>query len=305
MRITIHTRLVIGTQLKIKGEDYMKFVEFEDIKKLDIGYIFIPERIILDDCGLVNTEVLLYTYLSMNQTMRKKILFSGYDFCKWLNVSYSKRDGEILDRVEKSFKRLLELDTVKCFSLHEKFGRNGFYEVELQDEIKPTEKFGILYLDEIEKIMSREINRIGRTSYFGMAIRLLAYFRLNIFVRSNEFNADNADKDSEMDKRRMDSPEAFYKHIKYIALDLNLHRDTIQKFIDILVDLQLIVKRTPYKFRCENNWYCPECLFANAYKRQNGYLIASGEEYYNPEFDAAEKRLKKSRNYIFLTYKKD
>lgn len=49
MRITIHTRLVIGTQLKIKGEDYMKFVEFEDIKKLDIGYIFIPERIILDD----------------------------------------------------------------------------------------------------------------------------------------------------------------------------------------------------------------------------------------------------------------
>ena len=161
----------------------MKFVEFEDIKKLDIGYIFIPERIILDDCGLVNTEVLLYTYLAMNQTMRKRILFSGYDFCKWLNVSYSKRDGEILDRVKKSFKRLLELDVVKCFNLHEKFGRNGFYEVELQDEIKPTEKFGILYLDEIEKIMSREINRIGRTSYFGMTIRLLAYLRLTIFVR--------------------------------------------------------------------------------------------------------------------------
>ena len=105
----------------------MKFVEFEDIKKLDIGYIFIPERIILDDCGLVNTEVLLYTYLAMNQTMRKRILFSGYDFCKWLNVSYSKRDGEILDRVEKSFKRLLELNAVKCFSLHEKFGRTSVF----------------------------------------------------------------------------------------------------------------------------------------------------------------------------------
>lgn len=286
----------------------MKFVEFEDIKKLDgssFDFITIPDKIIFDDSDLINTEIILYTYLQLNRTISGSVLFSGYDFAEWLGVVPSKRKGEILDRTHLSFERLKVIGVIDSFVLHKKFGRNGFYNVRLNKDTNSDCRYTILYLDEIEKIMSRETNRIGRTGYFGMAIRLLAYFRLNIFVRSNEFNIDNADKDSEIDKRRMDNPEAFYKHIKYIALDLNLHRDTIQKFIDILVDLQLIVKRTPYKFRCENNWYCPECLFANAYKRQNGYLIASGEEYYNPEFDAAEKRLKKSRNYIFLTYKKD
>lgn len=278
-----------------------KFFEFEERLKLEglkSMFVTIPESIALDIFEYTDSEILLFIYLQMNSNFLGDVLFCEYDFVKWLGMKPSRKKGDILDKVEIALVRLAEQNFIK-FQPHEKLGRNGVYNVHIESDVILKQKFAIIYFDEIFDIM--KINFSGcKLGSYGKTFRLLSYFRLNIYQRKNTFFSK--DKEKEIAKRRREMPEVFNIHIKTIGEDLNMDRKTASKFVNILTDTGIIVKKKPFHVQYENRWYSPEIFFANAYKRQNGYLLASGEAYYLSEIEEKEKRMKRLHERYAVNY---
>lgn len=279
-----------------------KFIEFENCTKLEGDasmFIAVPDKIVFDEFEYVDTEILLFTYLQMNKNFFSDVLFYNCDFSDWLNVKPSKKKGEILDRVNISLERLKSLGFIK-FQLHERLGRNGVYKIHLESYKIMKERFAMIYFDEINKIFEFKFKNGNSSSSYGKLIKLLSYFRLNIYQRKNEFYSE--EREPELEFRRKNMPEAFSRHIKSIAEDLNIDRKTTSKMIDILVGLDIIIKKIPYNVKYNNNWYSPESIFANAYKRQNGFSLASGENYYLREIESKETSIVNLHDRYELNY---
>ena len=89
-------------------------------------------------------------------------------------------------------------------------------------------------------------------------------------------------------------PEAFDSNIISIAEELGVHKQTVTKAIDILEqELQLIVTDRAYRVKTEDNEFRTlPTIFANAYKREDKYLLNTDEEYSRIEIELKAESLK-------------
>jgi hypothetical protein len=95
-------------------------------------------------------------------------------------------------------------------------------------------------------------------------------------------------------KRKERIPDAFDSNITDIAKELGIHKQTLSKIIDVLEwELKLIVTDRAYRIKTENNEFRTlPTIFANAYKREDKYLLAAGEEYSRTEIELKAENMK-------------
>ena len=155
--------------------------------------------------------------------------------------------------------------------------------------------YAILYLDEIDKIISYQKENSKDSSLNNISILLVfAYLRNKIRRRPNELKPEERTSDG-IKKRKERMPDAYGSNINDIANELNISSKTLSKIIDILEqDLELIVTDRAYRVKNENDEFRTlPTIFANAYKREDKYLLDTGDNYSRAEIELKADNLKK------------
>ena len=155
-----------------------------------------------------------------------------------------------------------------------------------------SEGYAVLYLDELEKMMSYK-NLQGNSINNTTLLLVFAYLRNKIRRRPNELKPEERTLEG-IKQRQKRLPDAFDGNISDIAKELGIHKQTLSKVIDILEqELGLIVTDRAYRIKTEDNEFRTlPTIFANAYKREDKYLLASGEEYSRTEIELKAQNMK-------------
>jgi DNA-binding transcriptional ArsR family regulator len=161
-----------------------------------------------------------------------------------------------------------------------------------------TARFAVIYLDELNQIMSyKSLN--SKDAYMNVDVILLvfAYLRMKIYRRRNELmpeenNLDNKNSlEYDIESRRKRCPEVYDCFYYEIADDLGLSARVISKAIDVLNELGLIYSEALPRIKHEDKWRTDHTLFCNTYKREKNYLLDTGENYYLREIANKKKKL--------------
>ena len=111
--------------------------------------------------------------------------------------------------------------------------------------------------------------------------------------RPNELKPEERTTDG-IKQRRQRLPDAFGGNITDIAKELGIHKQTLAKIIDILEwDLKLLVTDRAYRVKNDDNEFRTlPTIFANAYKREDKYLLVTGENYARTEIELKSENMK-------------
>jgi DNA-binding ferritin-like protein (Dps family) len=95
-------------------------------------------------------------------------------------------------------------------------------------------------------------------------------------------------------KRKERLPDAYDSNINDIAKEIGISSKTLSKIIDILEqELNLIVTDRAYRIKNKDKEFRTlPTIFANAYKREDKYLLATGEEYSRTEIELKAENMK-------------
>ena len=155
-----------------------------------------------------------------------------------------------------------------------------------------SEGYAVIYLDELEKIMDYK-NLQGNSISNAIILLVFAYFRNKIKRRPNELKPEERTLENiKLRKQRL--PDAFDSNISIIAEEIGIHKQTLSKAIDVLEDeLNLIVTDRAYRVKNENSEFRTlPTIFANAYKREDKYLLAVGDDYSRKEIELKAENMK-------------
>ena len=157
---------------------------------------------------------------------------------------------------------------------------------------KCSEGYAVLYLDELEKIMSYK-NLQGNSISNTIILLVFAYLRNKIKRRPNELKPEERTTEN-IKERQQRLPDAYDSNITNIAKEIGIHKQTLSKVIDILEDeLKLIVTDRAYRIKNEDGEFRTlPTIFANAYKREDKYLLAAGDEYSRTEIELKAENMK-------------
>ena len=154
--------------------------------------------------------------------------------------------------------------------------------------------YAAIYLDELDKIMNYKKENIKDNTLNNTTILLVfAYFRHKIRRRPNELMPEERTSEG-IKKRREKLPDAYGSNINDIADELNISSKTLSKIIDILEqELELIVTDRAYRVKNEDDEFRTlPTIFANAYKREDKYLLDTGNCYSRTEIELKAENMK-------------
>lgn len=154
--------------------------------------------------------------------------------------------------------------------------------------------YAVVYLDEIEKIMNYQKENLKDGILNNTTILLVfAYLRNKIRRRPNELSPEERTPDG-VKKRRERLPDAYGSNINDIANELGLSSKTLAKIIDILeYELELIVTDRAYRVKNkEDEFRTLPTIFANMYKREDRYLLDTGNNYGRNEIKLKAENMK-------------
>lgn len=280
----------------IDGKYEYSKIQLEDSKA---KYIYIPLSVITDT-ELDLKRIGIFSYLKIHCGLNDIIGFTIPDMVEWCG---GKPDRKINGTNDK-FLNMVNLlsnrgyltyltDTSRSSFMKCKFNTSYHY----QD---CSEGFAVVYLDEIEKIMNYKKENSNDNILNNSSILLVfAYLRHKIKRRPNELKPEERDPDG-IKKRRERVPDAYDSNIIDIAVEIGISQKTLSKIIDILeYELELIVTDRPYRVKNKDNEFRTlPTIFANAYKRDDKYLLLTGDEYSRNEIKLKAENMKKLyRNY--------
>lgn len=258
---------------------------------LESKYIYIPLSVIVDK-ELDIKRVGILSYLRIHCGLNDVVGFTVPDMVEWCNMKPNNREGKTNEKFlsvidDLSNRGYLTYLTEKSKSAYIKCNINmeSYY-----DEC--SEGYAVLYLDELEKMMSYK-NLQGNSINNTTLLLVFAYLRNKIRRRPNELKPEERTLEG-IKQRQKRLPDAFDGNISDIAKELGIHKQTLSKVIDILEqELGLIVTDRAYRIKTEDNEFRTlPTIFANAYKREDKYLLASGEEYSRTEIELKAQNMK-------------
>ena len=261
------------------------------LTELESKYIYIPLSVIVDK-ELDVKRVGILSYLRIHCGLNNVIGFTVPDMVEWCNMKSNIREGKTNDKFlniidDLNNKGYLTYLTEKSKSSYIKckFNMDKYY-----DEC--TNGYAVVYLDEFEKIMNYK-NLQGNSISNTTILLVFAYLRNKIRRRPNELQPEERTFDG-IQKRKERLPDAFDSNISDIAKELGIHKQTLSKIISILEqELELIVTDRAYRIKVEDNEFRTlPTIFANAYKREDKYLLATGEEYSRTEIELKAQNMK-------------
>lgn len=258
---------------------------------LESKYIYIPLSVIVDK-ELDIKRIGILSYLRIHCGLNDVVGFTVPDMVEWCNMKPNNREGKTNEKFlsvidDLTNRGYLTYLTEKSKSAYMKcsFNMESYY-----DEC--SEGYAVLYLDELEKMMSYK-NLQGNSINNTTLLLVFAYLRNKIRRRPNELKPEERTLEG-IKQRRERLPDAFDGNISDIAKELGIHKQTLSKVVDILEqELGLIVTDKAYRIKTEDNEFRTlPTIFANAYKREDKYLLASGEEYSRTEIELKAQNMK-------------
>lgn len=270
---------------------------------LSASYISIPESIIFDT-SIDSKRVSVFSYLFMRKGMDNVAMFTIPSLVIWNGNKPDSHIGQINEKyinIINILKNKGYLSYEGTLSKTSCIGINFNYD-KVCNECK-EQSFAIVYLDELYTIMNykkKEKSDIRLST--SVVLLVFAFLRSSIYRRSNklrpeEINVDGSNNiEKDIIERKKIYPEAYDCRYIDIAKMIGIPSNTISKAVDILKQLGLIVTDEGYRRKNKNGEYrTPNIIFANAYKREDKYLLASGEEYSRAEI---EQKVKKINRYF-------
>ena len=275
----------------VDGKYEYKKILLEDFQS---RYIYIPLSIITDT-ELDIKRVGIFSYLRIHCGLNNIIGFTVPDIVEWYGGKSDRRVNGTNDKILSILdvfidKGYLTYLTEKSRSLYIKckFDSNYCYEA-------CSNGYAVIYLDELEKIMNyKKENSKDNTLNNTTILLVFAYLRNRIRRRPNELKPEERTSNG-IKKRKERLPDAYGSNIIDIANELNISSKTLSKVIDILEDeLKLIVTDRAYRIKNEKGEFRTlPTIFANAYKREDKYLLDTGEEYGRSEIELKAEHIKR------------
>ena len=256
-------------------------------------YIYIPLSVITD-AELDVRRVGIFSYLRIHCGLNNVIGFTVSDMVEWCGGKPDRKsngsNGKVLTTLNSlSDSGYLTYLTEKSRSSYMKceFNIDYYYD-------SCSNGYAAIYLDELEKIMNYQKENLKDSTINNTTILLVfAYLRNRIRRRPNELMPEERTSDG-IKKRKERLPDAYGSNINDIANELSISSKTVSKIIDILeYELELIVTDRPYRIKNEDDEFrTPPTIFANAYKREDKYLLCTGNNYSRTEIELKATHLK-------------
>lgn len=259
--------------------------EYKTPSRLDAmsaRYFRVPSSVILDiDMG--SKRIAAFAFFSVRRGLDNRLEFSVNSMVRWTGKKPNRHSGCINDRFLDAVSGLARNGYV---SVDGRLGGSSYAEV-MFDALRVSqdcdqERFATIYLDELEKILGYR-NPNTRDPYLNNDTTLLvfAYLRMMIFKRRNRFFPEEAD--ISIDARRAKSPEVYNGYYRDIANDIGLSERTVSKAVGVLVELGLIYVDEMPRMKHNGKWVTGYTLFCNVEKREGGFLLDGGSEYFARE----------------------
>ena len=259
---------------------------------LESKYIYIPLSVIVDK-ELDVKRIGIFSYLRIHCGLNDVVGFTVPDMVEWCGMKPNKREGKTNDKFlsvidDLSNKGYLTYLTEQSKSSYMKCKLNMEYYFD-----KCSNGYAVIYLDELQKILNYK-NLQGNSINNTTILLVFAYFRNKIMRRPNELKPEERTLKG-IEQRRNRLPDAYDSNISDIAKELGIHKQTLAKIIDILeLELKLIVTDRAYRIKTDNNEFRTlPTIFANAYKREDRYLLTTGEEYGRLEIELKAENIKR------------
>ena len=257
---------------------------------LESKYIYIPLSIIVDS-KLDVKRIGIFSYLRIHCGLNDLIGFTIPDIITWCGMKPNNREGKTND---KFLSIIDDFNNGGYLTYLTNKDKNSYIKCKLDMEYyynQCSEGYAIVYLDELQKIMDYK-NLQGNSIDNSIILLVFAYFRNKIKRRPNELKPEEQTADGIM-QRRERLPEAISSNITTIASELGVHKQTLSKAIDVLEnELNLIITDRAYRVKNEDGEFRTlPTLFANAYKREDKYLLNTDSDYSRMEIECKAKNM--------------
>lgn len=282
-----------------------KNLEFPSSTKLDMvsaNYFAIPESIILDT-DIDKKRAITFAYFATRRGIGGELLFSVNNIIKWAGKTPDRHANGANDKIVQIIESLKSTGYLKLLGKLDSYSyTEAIFDFQKVLQECEYDRFAIIYLDELKKILGYKNVRAGDSSVNNATVFLVfAYLRMMIYRRQNklrpeEINLDNKNShEYDIEARRLRSPEAYNCHYCEIAEFLGLSARIVSKAVSVLNELGLIYSEALPRIQRDGKWWTDHTVFSNAYKREGGYLLASGESYYLTEIENKKKKLRDTR----------
>jgi hypothetical protein len=275
----------------VDGKYEYKKILLEDFQS---KYIYIPLSVITD-AELDIKRVSIFSYLRVHCGLNNIIGFTVSDIVEWYGGKPDRRINGTNDKVLSTIDTLsdrgyLTYLTEKSRSLYTKceFNLPYYYEA-------CSNGYAVIYLDELDKIMNYEKENSKDNALNNTTILLVyAYLKNKIRRRPNELKPEERTSDG-IRKRKERLPDAYGSNVVDMANELNISPKTLSRVIEVLEDeLKLIVTDKAYRVKNEKGEFRTlPTIFANAYKREDKYLLVTGEDYARIEIELKAENMRR------------
>lgn len=256
-------------------------------------YIYVPLSVITDT-KLDIRRVGVFSYLKIHCGLNDIVNFTIPDMVEWCG---GKPDRRANGSNEKILSTLDSLNDEGYLTYLTEKSKSFYMKCKFNTERLFTQchnGFSTIYLDEIETIMNYQKKKTKDSTVNNFIILLVfTYLRNKINRRPNELKPEERYANN-IKCRRERLPEAYSGNIVDMANDIGLSSKTFSKIIDILeCELHLIVTDRAYRVKNENDEFRTlPTIFANAYKREYGYLLDVGDNYSRTEIELKAENMK-------------
>lgn len=256
-------------------------------------YIYVPLSVITDT-KLDIRRVGVFSYLRIHCGLNNIVNFTIPDIVEWCGGKPDRRANGSNEKI------LYTLDSFEgggyLTYLTEK-SKSSYMKCEFDMEqyfAQCYNGFSAIYLDEMKTIMDykRENSKDSTVNNF-IILLVFAYLRHKINRRPNELKPEER-YSSNIKSRRERFPDAYSGNIIDMANEIGISSKTLSKIIDILeCELRLIVTDRAYRVKNEDNEFRTlPTIFANAYKREDKYLLDTGDDYSRTEIELKVENIK-------------
>lgn len=245
----------------------------------------VPASIILDSGGN-EKRLTAFSYFSVRRALDNSVMFSVGSMIKWLGKKRDRRKDGLNDKIAESMKYVIDAGYV---SVDDEFSTKtymeGTFDLQAVSDECDGERYATIYLDELDKIVKC---RCKAYSNVDVILLVFAYLRMMIYKRSNKFLPEQ----SNVDEKRRNNPEVYDCHYKDIAEKTGVSVKRVMQAVDALVELRLIYVEELPRIKQNGKWVTNTSMFCNTYKREAGYLLASGKDYYLAEIANKKRKLR-------------
>jgi len=282
-RISVNNRHEQNQYKVIDGKYEYKKLPLEESQS---KYIYIPSSVITDT-ELDVRRVGVFSYLRIHCGLNNVINFTVPDVVEWCGGKPDRRANGSND------KTLSTMDLLKnrgYLTYLTEISRSSFMKCRFNTDYyydNCSNGYAAIYLDELGSIMSYQKDNSKDSTINNTTILLVfAFLRLRIKRRPNELKPEERYPDN-IKSRRERLPEAYSGNINDMANEIGISSKTFSKIIDILeYELCLIVTDRAYRIKNENKEFRTlPTIFANAYKREDRYLLDTGSDYSRTEIE--------------------